>query len=202
MFVVVFILGGIVGFLIKDIITKSPYDQIKVLRSKGGIVSRFENILNLSEKQKKELKPILENHEKKIFDIAEKSREEIRETVEKFKDELKPYLSDDQIILLTEEFDFKIPLPPNPEAKAVFLREKLSLTDIQFESIKKIFIAEDEKIRSQMPKVSNENDINRKFEKIDQIIEETNRDILILLDDDQKAEFKKIENQSVKGFGF
>jgi len=46
MFGVVFILGGILGYMVKDMVAKSPYDQIRLLRSKGGIVHRFKNILN------------------------------------------------------------------------------------------------------------------------------------------------------------
>lgn len=201
MFGVVFILGGILGYVVKDMVAKSPYDQIRLLRSKGGIVHRFENILNLTEEQKKELKPILENHEKRIMEIAEKSREEIRETMDSFEQELKPYLSDEQIKLLTEEFNFKIPFPPDSEGRAKFLKERLNLTDAQFEKVKEIYLKEEEKIRSNAPEFPEENG-GKPFEQIEKIIEETKKEILKILDDNQKEEFKRIEAERGKGFGF
>ena len=200
MFGVVFILGGILGYVVKDMVAKSPYDQIRLLRSKGGIVHRFENILNLTEEQKKELKPILENHENKIMEIAKKSREEIRETMDTFKQELKPYLSDEQIKLLTEEFNFKIPLPPDSEGRAKFLKERLNLTDAQFEKVKEIYLKEEEKIRSNAPEFPEENS-GKPFEQIEKIIEESKKEILKILDDNQKEEFKKIEAERGKGIG-
>jgi hypothetical protein len=197
---VVFILGAVLGYLTKDLVTKSPYDQIRLLRSKGGIVHRFEDALNLTEAQKKELRPILENHEKKIMGVAEKSREEIREIIDSFKVELKPYLSEKQIKLLTDEFNFRIPFPGHPEGRANFLKDKLNLSEAQFEKVKEIYLKENDKIKEIRPEFPDED--RKSFEQMKRIFEETESEILKILDENQKEVFKKIEDERGKGVGF
>lgn len=101
--IITFVLGIVCGILIKSAITESPYEQIKRLRQHGGIVKRFENILDLSQQQKDQLKPVLDKYSNRFVEYSVNRRKGFRAIVDSLNTEIKPYLTDQQLQKLEDE---------------------------------------------------------------------------------------------------
>jgi Spy/CpxP family protein refolding chaperone len=195
-----FTLGIVAGFFLHSLFIESETDQFRRIRAEGGIVNRMENILKLNEEQKEKLRPLLEEHEKKIMNVAEKSRVEIKKIMDSFKTELKPYLTEEQIKHLTEEFNFRVPFP-GPVERTKLLKEKLNLTEKQLKAIEEIYSEEEAEMKALLPKTPNIDDM-KPHEKIRTIMDKIDDRILKVLNYEQKKEYKKLIEERGKGFGF
>ncbi len=101
--IITFVLGIVCGVLIKSAITESPFEQIKRLRQHGGIIKRFENILDLSQQQKDKLKPVLDKYSERFEEYSANRRKGFRSIVDSLNTEIKPYLTKEQLQKLEDE---------------------------------------------------------------------------------------------------
>ena len=101
---IIFVFGFLAGMLVKDLLIKSPFEQIKNMRVIGGFAKRMENVLELSQQQREKIEPILRRYDGKFHELAESRMNEITILTDSLKAELKPYLSEEQIQRLGDEF--------------------------------------------------------------------------------------------------
>ena len=106
---IIFVLGFLAGMLVKDLVTRSPFEQIRNMRVIGGFAKRMENVLELNQQQKENIEPILRRYDEKFHKLAESRMNEVTILADSLKAELKPYLSEEQIQRLRDEF-----MPPGP----------------------------------------------------------------------------------------
>ena len=133
---IMFVLGFLAGMLVKDLVTESPIQQIRNLRGPGGFIGRLESDFDLTEKQKKEIKPILDKYDKNTREFIESGAEFFHTSMDSLKKELKPYLTEGQLEQLNEEFP---PIPIRPGMIIEKLEKDLAITDKQKKDLKPIF---------------------------------------------------------------
>lgn len=108
---IIFVLGFLSAWLIKDLVTESPLQQIRNFRERGGIAVRLEKVLELTDKQKKELGPILDKFDRRFIEQMKPRIDEVTTIVDSLKKAIEPYLTEEQKLKLKREFMF--PIPPN-----------------------------------------------------------------------------------------
>lgn len=108
---IIFVLGFLSGWLIKDLVTESPLQQIRNFRERGGIAVRLEKVLELTDKQKKEIRPILDKFDKRFSEQMKPKINEVNKIIDSLKIAIEPYLTKEQKLKLKKEFMF--PIQPN-----------------------------------------------------------------------------------------
>jgi len=102
------IIGIIFGFLLHANIMKFRFEQMSELRKPGGLIKKMENIIDLNEKQKSKIEPILRKHE----DHFRKFRNEALNQLDSLRIEIKQYLTEEQIEKLEKHFGNRRDFPP------------------------------------------------------------------------------------------
>jgi hypothetical protein len=135
---IIFVMGFLAGMIVKDLLTESPLEQIRNIRTRGVFIGGLENDLELTEKQKKEVRPILDKYDKQIQVFVESGREFFNISLDSLKAELKPYLNKEQIKKMDENFPRPVPgmvINFHPEKLLNRLGESLQLSDKQKKEI-------------------------------------------------------------------
>jgi len=103
------ILGIFLGFLIKSWIMEDKFERIGRIGRPGGLMHIIQENIDLSEKQKTELKPLVEYYHKKITSLSIGTRNEVIELIDSLKNQMKEILTDDQFEKITNSYMFNPP---------------------------------------------------------------------------------------------
>ncbi|HKJ45994.1 MAG TPA: hypothetical protein VJ991_09235 [Balneolales bacterium] len=95
------IIGIILGVFLTGAVMRHRLNRIAEMQTRPGFVKIMEHIIQPTEKQKKEIEPILTNTAHRLTQVYVDKRKKIAQIGDSLRSELQPYLTDEQYQRLT-----------------------------------------------------------------------------------------------------
>lgn len=103
------LVGILLGFLLKTKIIDDRFEQMRGMKKPDGMLNMMINIIEPSEEQLKELKPILEKHQSRFDTVMIESQDKMKVLIDLLNEDLSKVITKEQMKRLHEH------LPPrNP----------------------------------------------------------------------------------------
>jgi len=98
----ILLIGFVIGFLTSNQVKESRIRELRTFGSAEGFKYMMEHMLELDDKQKDAIKPVVDNYAKKNFELMKNFRGEFSVLMKEFHKELTPHLTPEQIKRLNE----------------------------------------------------------------------------------------------------
>jgi len=96
------LIGFVIGYLTSTQVKESRIRELRTFGSAEGFKFMMEHMLELDEKQKDAIKPVVDKYAKENFELMKNFRGEFSVLMKEFHKELTPYLTPEQIERLNE----------------------------------------------------------------------------------------------------
>jgi len=96
------LIGFVIGFLTSTQVKENRIRELRTFGSPEGFKYMMEHMLELDEKQKDAIMPVVDKYAKKNFELMKNFRGEFSVLMKEFHKELTPYLTPEQIECLNE----------------------------------------------------------------------------------------------------
>ena len=96
------LIGFVIGFLTSTQVKESRIRELRTFGSAEGFKYMMEHMLELDDKQKDAIKPVVDSYAKKNFELMKNFRGEFSVLMKEFHKELTPHLTPEQIKRLNE----------------------------------------------------------------------------------------------------
>ncbi len=96
------LIGFVIGYLTSTQVKESRIRELRSFGSAEGFKFMMEHMLELDEKQKDVIRPVVDEYAKKNFELMKNFRGEFSVLMKEFHKELTPYLTPEQIERLNE----------------------------------------------------------------------------------------------------
>jgi len=100
--VITLLIGFVIGFLTSTQVKESRIRELRTFGSPEGFKYMMEHMLELDEKQKDAIMPVVDEYAKKNFELMKNFRGEFSVLMKEFHKELTPHLNPEQIECLNE----------------------------------------------------------------------------------------------------
>ena len=96
------LIGFVIGYLTSTQVKENRIRELRTFGSAEGFKFMMEHMLELDEKQKDAIKPVVDKYAKENFELMKNFRGEFSVLMKEFHKELTPYLTPEQIERLNE----------------------------------------------------------------------------------------------------
>lgn len=101
----ILLLGVILGSVGSRFIVQNRIERMARMRQQEGFVRMFEYMIDPSDSQTDTVRTILRKHHERFREINMEHRENVQIVIDSMRAELQPYLTEKQILRLTERFE-------------------------------------------------------------------------------------------------
>lgn len=210
--VITLFVGILFGFLLKTKIIDDRFEQMRGMRKPDGMLNMMIDRIEPNQEQLKELKPILEKHQKNFDAVMFESQGKIKLLIDSLDEDLSKIITKEQLERLHEHLPPRGPRserrePPffgeinaqrnfDTDSQIKFLKEKLQLNEKQEEVIKTILLESQKEFQSLMKKSNG--DRMSMMEEAPKLKEDIDKKIMNQLNEEQKIEYKKFNEKKMK----